>query len=463
MLSAMLGFAALVVDLANVTQVRRQAQNTADAAALAGAQDLPDAPSVVSTVKAYAFSNLSIPATAWQGCVDGAALSVHPDGANANTCISIDAAYTRVRVRLPTQPVETFFGGVFGVDSLDVRAIATAEAQLRADGRIIPAAVTASMGTGHLCIENSGNNSACSSSSSGNFGSLDAPRLNIYQPSANEDPSSLATNYAMSLDHDVRIYASGLKVCDGELRTPCAVSNASTVNTANHLNVYTGNAVPPVTEGFVKGFTINTDDQGQVSFCGRLQRPDTTPANVSEPAPGGCTQPGTPTITVLGESLNGRHAYYWLKPWARALFYPEVPNTTRPVGDASYANGDARFACFAAGYRYDQATGVETVPACAGITLPGGQAHWWGMFDKDLSTDPRFGVIPIVSSWSNGGSQALPIVGFWASFTYNLYTSSQKLQALDAWVFDPALIATASGTPGVQFGYQTDPVIRLVE
>ncbi|HEV8296176.1 MAG TPA: pilus assembly protein TadG-related protein, partial [Acidimicrobiales bacterium] len=291
MLTTMLAFSALVIDIANATQVKRQAQSTADAAALAAAQDLPNGPDAVATVKAYAYSNLSIPSTAWQGCSDTGALSVHPDSVNSNTCISIDSSYTRVRVKLPTQSVTTFFGAVIGTSHLNVNALATAEAQLRGDGRIIPAAVTSSMGTGNLCIENSGNDSDCAARSTGNFGSLDAPRLNIFKPSANEDPNSLRTNYAMSLDHDVQIYGGGIKVCDGDVKSPCSVSNSSGSYTANHLNVYTGNAVPPVTEGFVKGFTINTDDQGQVSFCGRLARPDITASNITDPHPDNC-QPG---------------------------------------------------------------------------------------------------------------------------------------------------------------------------
>jgi len=84
------------------------------------------------------------------------------------------------------------------------------------------------------------------------------------------------------------------------------------------------------------------------------------------------------------------------------------------------------------------------------------------MFDQGLAGDARFGVIPVVNSWVNGTSAATPIVGFWAEFTYRLYTTPQALAAMDAWVFDPALIATSTGTPGIQFGYQTDPVVHLI-
>jgi hypothetical protein len=364
--------------------------------------------------------------------------------------------------------VKTFFGKFVGVNQLNVTAHAVAKAILRGDDRIIPAAVTSSEGTGNICIENSGNNSSCDDRTSGNFGDLDSPRLNIYFPSSSEDPNNLRTNYAMSLDHEIQIYGSGTKVCDGDQKTPCAITNATAGYVANHMNVYTGNAVPPATDGFVKGFTITTDDQGTVSFCGRLSRPDLTPANLADPHPNNC-MPNGPTITVLNTTIDGRHVYYWMEDWARQAFYPEVwaaENSSArgmiPVTDAIYDAGNPRLECFLKGYRYDYTTGVETVPSCAGVTLPS-LPHYWGMFKKGLPTDPRFGMIPVLHSWPSGSSTATQIDKFWAIFIFRLYPGPTKLDAVDAWVFEPALIATESGVPGSQFGYQTDPVLQLVE
>jgi hypothetical protein len=48
-------------------------------------------------------------------------------------------------------------------------------------------------------------------------------------------------------------------------------------------------------------------------------------------------------------------------------------------------------------------------------------------------------------------------------FTYRVYYSDTKILGYDAWVFDPALIMTESGEPGLQFGFQPDPVVHLVE
>ncbi len=470
LLTALVGMSAIAVDLANQSQLKVRAQSSADAAALAGAQDLPNAPAVVTTVKAFALRNLDIPSSAWIGCRDNRrgfdeSLAVRPDLANDNRCISIDISYTRVRVVLPTTQVPTAFAGVFGVNRLGVRAEAVAEALLTADNRIIPAAVTASMGTGNLCIENSGNNTACADRSAGNFGSLDSPRLNFLKPSSNTDPTSLAINYSMSTDHNFAIYNSGTRVCDGDVRNPCTLSNATSPLLANHLNVYTGNAVPPTTEGYVTGFTATTTDQGTKSFCGRLQRPDTTKDNLTDPYPDGGCAPGTPTISTVGTTINGRHAYYWLTDVARQVFYPEVTANNIPLTNPVYAAGDERLECFLSGYRFNYSTYVETVPTCPGVTWPAGTTRRWPIFRKDTVTDPRFGMIPVLGYWPSGGSDAVPLVGFWATFLYRVYpnNSNTKVAGFDGWVFEPVLIETENGQPGSQFGFQTDPVIHLVK
>jgi hypothetical protein len=134
-----------------------------------------------------------------------------------------------------------------------------------------------------------------------------------------------------------------------------------------------------------------------------------------------------------------------------------------------FAAGDARLACFLNAYRYNQTTGAETIPTCPGLTLPSGHdgvtGTVWPMFDIGLPNDPRFGVIPEIESFANGQSVAVKLTNFWAMFTYRLYENGggTAIDGYDAWVFDPALIATKTGTPGLQFGFQPDPVVHLVE
>ena len=151
LLTVLLGMLALVVDVGNARQERRQAQTAADASALAGAEVLEtDGPgftagtpdewqTVVSQVKGYAKQNWGTTNADWVGCSDSGALAWHPDAANSNTCISADFALwsaplpgdpvhtvNRVRVRLPDRTINSFFGGILGVDSLNTGATSMA-------------------------------------------------------------------------------------------------------------------------------------------------------------------------------------------------------------------------------------------------------------------------------------------------------------------------------------------------
>lgn len=154
-LTALLTMSALAVDLANARQQQRQAQGSADAAALAAAQDLPDPAAVVATAKAYAAENFDVSAAAWAGCDDPGHLTELPDIGSGNSCISIDEAFSRVRVKVPFRSVETSFARVIGIDEVPVSGAATAEAKLTRDDRIIPATVAASTasGVGSLALD----------------------------------------------------------------------------------------------------------------------------------------------------------------------------------------------------------------------------------------------------------------------------------------------------------------------
>jgi hypothetical protein len=63
-----------------------------------------------------------------------------------------------------------------------------------------------------------------------------------------------------------------------------------------------------------------------------------------------------------------------------------------------------------------------------------------------------------------GNSTAMQIVRFWGTYMYKLHANSTKVQAVDSWVFEPALVETESGIADLQFGYQSDQaIVRLVE
>jgi hypothetical protein len=129
---ALIAFSALAVDYGALWVGRRQAQNAADAAALAGSLSLAiDSPSDVPRAQAAAA------ATGTANQVLGAAPSIVaatdvrliacPPGAPglADTCIRADVYRSAAR----SNPLPTFFAQIMGITSQDVRATATAQVE----------------------------------------------------------------------------------------------------------------------------------------------------------------------------------------------------------------------------------------------------------------------------------------------------------------------------------------------
>ena len=124
---ALLGVAALVVDIVTIHQARLRAQATVDATVLAAALDLDDIDAATLVAKEYAGRNYDVADGDWTGCVDGDTLAV----ATTVPCISIDDADspTLIRVRLPNRRVPSFFSSVLGRNGFDVSAVAVAEVE----------------------------------------------------------------------------------------------------------------------------------------------------------------------------------------------------------------------------------------------------------------------------------------------------------------------------------------------
>ncbi|MEO6144031.1 MAG: pilus assembly protein TadG-related protein [Dermatophilaceae bacterium] len=141
--------AAIVVDLGNARDVRRQSQNAADAASLAGANmlypasgectdgtltsgEVPCTKDAVDEVRSYASKNFQVdPATGWGTCSATLPADYAPKPGTLSPgtpCISFSpvASPTKVRVYMPTRSVATFFGGVIGQSSIAVSSWAEA-------------------------------------------------------------------------------------------------------------------------------------------------------------------------------------------------------------------------------------------------------------------------------------------------------------------------------------------------
>jgi hypothetical protein len=131
---ALLVVAALVIDIGYAKQMRREAQASADSAALAAAQVMADGGTHVAAATAardLADTNLkALDAASWAGCTDPdrpAQYSVKA-GTEAVTggCVSFDDAAKLVRVVLPAVDSPSFFGRVVDRNRYVVAATASA-------------------------------------------------------------------------------------------------------------------------------------------------------------------------------------------------------------------------------------------------------------------------------------------------------------------------------------------------
>lgn len=108
MIASLLGLTALVLDVGSWFRAHRQLQATADAAALAGAQELPQSPGNASSLaNDYAARNTS--------GLQGVTVNL------SQTYVANDTIKVHV-----AKPAEGFFSKVFGINSVDEGASATA-------------------------------------------------------------------------------------------------------------------------------------------------------------------------------------------------------------------------------------------------------------------------------------------------------------------------------------------------
>lgn len=110
MLLAILGLAAIVVDLGNARDLTRQAQNAADAGALGAAQFM-SGPGTPDPVQAVAVGKQYITANGWDA---------------AASTVTVDTAAGTVDVTLAPRRAPSFFAGAIGAGSPDVGAAAQA-------------------------------------------------------------------------------------------------------------------------------------------------------------------------------------------------------------------------------------------------------------------------------------------------------------------------------------------------
>ncbi|MDX1578567.1 MAG: pilus assembly protein TadG-related protein [Gemmatimonadota bacterium] len=119
----LLGATALAVDLGHLLNVRTESQRVADAAALAGAAAFIDAPgpTVAATARTWAIQFAS------QNVVNQTPVTLQPNDIDVNTAlrqVQVTVHHDAAR----GNPVSTIFARVFGINAVDVRTVAMAEA-----------------------------------------------------------------------------------------------------------------------------------------------------------------------------------------------------------------------------------------------------------------------------------------------------------------------------------------------
>ncbi len=118
-LVVLLGMAALVIDIGYVYYTHRSLQASADAAALAGAQELPDPTQAVAVARQYTAESGAKNARA---DVNGVTTTI------TTKCITSIPGCDPVNavVVVEKAPTKTFFAGVLGINAFNIKATSTA-------------------------------------------------------------------------------------------------------------------------------------------------------------------------------------------------------------------------------------------------------------------------------------------------------------------------------------------------
>lgn len=235
-LLALVGFAAVAVDLGMGFNERRQDQTASDSGVLAGAVGfaLGEGTSEnVSSVLSYARQNL--PTTyndgdweaLWEACTDPDRVAFDlGDGTFANfsplpkpaawgsgtlDCISSGSSY--IRVRMPNQEVATTFARIWGIQSLETNAAAVARIEpASGSGPLLPSGIPGGTANGEVCLSSSSTGTSldpCTGPSSGAFGEINSEFFGDYigaPDCGNPGFPELRQNIALGLDHFVGVW-----------------------------------------------------------------------------------------------------------------------------------------------------------------------------------------------------------------------------------------------------------------
>ena len=118
---ALLGVGAFAIDVGFAYYAKRQLQSATDAAALAGAQDLPNISTAIATATSYASANTPANVGTFQFSYQAKCTNTSVIAAGCNPAVNPNAL-----VVTGTARTNAWFAGLFGIDHFDVAAHASA-------------------------------------------------------------------------------------------------------------------------------------------------------------------------------------------------------------------------------------------------------------------------------------------------------------------------------------------------
>ena len=407
-LLVLMGFAAIAVDGGILFSDRRQQQSAADGGALAAAQfaktGLATSNATCGTLSGAARAACrgaeeamdvvdgTLPgrydAAAWLACSDPALPANFTQGSTISPCINYTRNFQEVRVVLPGTDVDTTFGRLVGLNSVNIKATAHARLDLEQSADILPFAVgPTGAGQTQSCLFAQAtaqlNILPCDASSSGNFGKLDLSQygnttLGTVEECGNTAPQTkMAVNIAVGADHPLEINTATAGTVNEVTNCPIIT------NPVDNIPVQTGNAAQGISDGLFYGISTPNLD-------GRIMCIDGDPGEKAGKVSTGCVN----VWNQFPENLDDTPLWDFLDP-----------------GAASESGG-----LCANGIVVDRAT----MDACLAAWKAWG-AHTQVLFTAALQTSPRFAAVPILASDPSGGSGNYDIIDFKPVYIETIY------------------------------------------
>jgi hypothetical protein len=312
-LLALMGFAALAVDLGAGWNERRQDQSASDMAAMVAVQFARGSSNITAAAnngateaRTVANASLDTPFTnaEWAACTDPDRPTRFTRVSGVSPCISFSANLQEARVRTPIAEVATSFGRVLGTASIDTDAAAEAKGSLGTPGGILPFGVPAASANNNLVCLKTGTAPQsfppCEGPAEGNFGYLDISLfgnadLNTPQVCGNaQRQQKITSNIAVGVDHPLIEYqADGTNQVRND-HTYCPIFNSM----PNELPGETGNAFRPALDpGLRDGIYGNpgrlAQGSNRITVVNNTPQLDNTPLwnflDTSRPLPAACT------------------------------------------------------------------------------------------------------------------------------------------------------------------------------